>query len=99
MQWYNLILPADDPFWSTHYPPNGWGCKCGVVSASLADVERLTAKFANTPNPVRLSAPPIETYTWLNPRTGETVEVPFGIDPGWAYNPGQRDAGLNGSGQ
>lgn len=27
MQWYNLVLPADDPWWDTHYPPNGWGCK------------------------------------------------------------------------
>lgn len=25
--WYNVILPADDPWWDTHYPPNGWGCK------------------------------------------------------------------------
>ena len=24
-QWANVILPADDPWWDTHYPPNGWG--------------------------------------------------------------------------
>ncbi|MCK4529323.1 hypothetical protein KAW18_18320 [candidate division WOR-3 bacterium] len=24
-KWVNIILPADDPWWDTHYPPNGWG--------------------------------------------------------------------------
>jgi len=27
---------------------------------------------------------------WENTRTGETVQVPVGIDPGWDYNPGAR---------
>ena len=29
-----LTLRHDHPFWGTHFPPNGWGCKCRVVAAA-----------------------------------------------------------------
>lgn len=25
LAWHGLTLPYDDPWWDTHYPPNGWG--------------------------------------------------------------------------
>lgn len=34
--WNGLVLAADDPWWNTHYPPNGWGCRCTVTGMSAA---------------------------------------------------------------
>lgn len=28
------VFRADDPIWDRIYPPNGWGCRCGVVALS-----------------------------------------------------------------
>lgn len=87
--WANIILPADDPWWDTHYPPNGWGCKCGVVSHSEREVQRLIAEEKTGPNPVKLQAPGIERYDWTDKDTGRVHRVPEGIDPGWDYHPGK----------
>lgn len=89
MPWYNVVLPADDPWWETHYPPNAWGCKCGVVAMSGREVERLAREEADGAHPVRREAPAPGTYEWTDPRTGEVHELERGIGPGWDYNPGQ----------
>ncbi len=36
--WDNLILDAKDPWWSTHYPPNGWGCQCTVQAIATDEL-------------------------------------------------------------
>lgn len=81
LSWDGLVLPADDPWWRTHYPPNGWGCSCYVDALSEDDLTRLGVKVSTPPND--------GTYEWTNPSTGETIQVPNGIQPGWAYNVGQ----------
>lgn len=41
LAWDGLILPADDPWWQTHYPPNGFGCRCRIESLSQSDLDRM----------------------------------------------------------
>ncbi|CCU70924.1 phage minor head protein [Thalassolituus oleivorans] len=85
--WAGIILRADDPFWQTHYPPNGWGCKCRVRQINQREYDKLvdTGKYTTT-------APRITKKEWINDRTGEALQVPIGIDPGWDYNPGMHRA-------
>lgn len=79
--WNGLVLRWDDPFWQTHRPPNGWNCRCSVIQLGPRD---LAAMDKTAPD----KAPPIKTREYTNRRTGEVMEVPRGIDPGWDYNPG-----------
>jgi len=79
-----LLLPAEDPFWSTHYPPNGWGCKCWVRQVSKVEHGRLSDKAG-----IRQQAPDVTPVSVVNRRTGEVREVHRGCDPGWDYNVGQ----------
>ncbi|KAB7624332.1 phage minor head protein [Alkalilimnicola sp. S0819] len=82
--WEGLMLPMDHPWWDTHAPRNGWGCKCHVRQVSRREAERLRAD-----GNVRTEAPEIRHREWVNKRTGEVERVPEGIDPGWDTNPGK----------
>lgn len=79
--WDGLVLRADDPFWQTHRPPNGWNCRCSVVQLGDRQLKRMGRTVDE--------APPIVMREYVNKRTGEVMNVPKGIDPGWAYNPGE----------
>ena len=81
--WHHITLPADDPWWDTHYPPNGWGCRCIVRTASDRTLEREGLE------PTRRA--PAKDYTErVNVSTGEVLPpTPKGIDTGWGYNVGK----------
>ena len=58
LAWDGLILPADHPFWASHYPPNGWGCTCHVAGARS---ERGAIRMGGKPKPHRWQALPDKT--------------------------------------
>lgn len=47
--WDKLCLPADDPWFKTHYPPNGWGCGCSLQAVSARDIARLGGRIEKPP--------------------------------------------------
>lgn len=77
LSWVGTTLPVDDSWWATHYPPNGFRCKCRVRSR------------AEPRDGASTTRPPLNVRPWTNGTTGETRLVPAGIDPGWDHNPGR----------
>lgn len=75
LAWHGLTLRHDHPFWTTHYPPCGWGCQCRVTSVTRLEGEA-SARAG-------LDEPPAG-WDKINPRTG----APVGIDKGFDYAPG-----------
>jgi SPP1 gp7 family putative phage head morphogenesis protein len=82
-EWHGTILPIDHPWWKTHYPPNGWNCRCTVVSRSAADLKRLGKAVSVPPESKMVQA----SVTFDGQR--KLIEVPEGIDPGFDYNVGE----------
>lgn len=89
LHWDGLLLPIDHPWWASHMPPNSWGCGCNVRGATKFEYEKLIAS-----GKVKTSAPEEEPIRIKDVRTGEMVEIPFGISPGWAFNPGEGRGGV-----
>ncbi len=82
IEWYGVLLPVDHPWWQTHFPPNGWGCKCGFEQVSERRMRRMGWKV--TPDD-QIPGGPAQRFI---PANGEPIIVPAGIDPGFGYNPG-----------
>ncbi|MBV1702615.1 MAG: hypothetical protein KGQ46_12420 [Hyphomicrobiales bacterium] len=85
--WVGTLLPVDDDWWSTHYPPNGWNCQCRVRQVSHYEAHRPREDGSTLYNK-DVRPENYGTRDYVNKRTGDVSKVPVGIDPGWANNPG-----------
>ena len=82
LAWDGLVLLADDPWWKSHFCPNGWGCRCSIVGRDKADLKRQGKDGPDQAPPVDLQDKP-----WGS--TGTTIPTPRGVDPGWGYSVGE----------
>ena len=82
--WHGTVLAIDDPWWQTHYPPNGWNCRCTVQQLSQRDLDRFDFEQSS-----RAPRSPLVNKTVNTPEGAVSVQVPEGIDPGWAHNVGE----------
>lgn len=109
--WHGTLLPIDHPWWDSHTPQLGYGCKCRRRQVGESEAQRLIADGVPAPNRKQIANPktglptghlekatvpaattpvPDKMREWVNKRTGEVMEIPAGIDPGFGYNPGKK---------
>ena len=90
------VYPADDPFWDTWYPPNGYNCRCRANSVSPEEVEAEGLKveteapaFYELPNGTHAPLIPSEGF-------GSNPATSAGYKPDWSKYPAElrREAGV-----
>lgn len=102
LEWDGLILDKNDPFWLSHNPPNGWGCKCYTVAISKARKEKYEKEGIPTAYgdgqtkkiKAKTKRPEIEYTNYINKRNGNISKVPKGIDPAFNFNQGNYNRDL-----
>ena len=94
------VFRHDDPFWNSHYPPNGWNCRCRVRALTAEQVKDRNLKIQSSRGRLRA----VEQQAGIDKRTGEIVTRPGTAysfrgpngqrhvllpDAGWSHNPGR----------
>ena len=46
-----LVAHIDHPIWNTHFPPNGWNCRCDVTAHEAEDVTPTDDSVLNSMSP------------------------------------------------
>lgn len=78
---HGKVYPADHPFWDTFYPPNGFRCRCTVISRTQRQVRERGLTVESEDLRGKIVEP-------VDPVTGEKMPArPLTPDKGFASNP------------
>lgn len=100
MTYYGKIWRVDEPIWQSIFPPNGYGCQCTVRQLNEKqalrergeDISRQPEKFTerqkanHAKGVIDDGTDDIQWVDFTNPRTGQTVKIPFDVTPTFAHN-------------
>jgi uncharacterized protein with gpF-like domain len=70
LEWQGIILPLGHAFWLTHWPPNGFNCRCHIQIVTDIDLRRYGWTVTPDSDP-RLQLPPDEGWAF-NPGVAMT---------------------------
>lgn len=82
----DITLPPSDPFWSSYFPPNGWGCRCDVVQIRKGKYERTDSAAAQQLGEECTATPKLAMFRF-NP--GQAMEL---FPPKHPYYKGNSEA-------
>ncbi|MPS74000.1 MAG: hypothetical protein E2590_12770 [Chryseobacterium sp.] len=68
-----IVLPKNDPFWFSYYPPNGWRCRCVAIEVLARDY-----KLSDSKKAIKRGE---KATTYINKNNKNTLEM-FRFNPG-----------------
>ena len=89
------VFMHDDPFWKSHFPPNGFNCRCRPRNLSASGLKRSGAQVESSQGLMSTTYEPltqdsnelVPVTTYHDPVTGMDIAP----DKGWSYCPGSDD--------
>ncbi|WP_334467906.1 phage minor head protein [Arsenophonus sp. PmNCSU2021_1] len=98
---HGKVFRYDHPFWQSHYPPNGFNCRCRVRALSKRRLDALGLHVTEEAGQLHTH----EAAAGVDKRSGEIVTSPVTTfddgkvkmtpDVGWSYHPGAAAFGVD----